>query len=170
MRVIEGFEEMIPKVYGLHRTIFLRAKYQFEELPPRFFVECARSTTPKTELVVCERNDGRIVGSLMIFYDEHEQQNKRIGIDYDNPDSGLVYNLLNYTGIQRAIARRIPTLWMGQSSYIPKMRMGGQLEDQYLFIKAYDPILKPSLPLQRWWMARYSAANVAAGVERGTSI
>jgi hypothetical protein len=170
MRVIEDFEEMIPKVYGLHRTIFLRANYQFEDLPPRFFVECARSATPKTELVVCERNDGRLVGSLMIFYDEHEQQNKRIGIDYDNPDSGLVYNLLNYTGIQRAIARRIPTLWMGQSSYIPKMRMGGQLEDQYLFIKAYDPILKPSLPLQRWWMARYSAARVAAGVEQGTSI
>jgi len=25
-------------------------------------------------LVVCERNDGRIVGSLLIFYDETEQQ------------------------------------------------------------------------------------------------
>jgi hypothetical protein len=170
LRVIEDFEEMIPRVFGLHRAVFLRAKYQFEELPPRFFVECARSTTPKTELVVCERNDGRIAGSLMIFYDEREQQNKRIGIDYELPDSGLVYNLLNYTGIQRAIARGIPSLWLGQSSYVPKTRMGGRLEDQYLFIKAYDPMLKPTLPLQRWWMARYSAANVEAGVEKGMSI
>jgi len=170
LRVIEDFEEMIPRVFGLHRAVFLRAKYQFEELPPRFFVECARSTTPKTELVLCERTDGRIAGSLMIVYDEREQQNKRIGIDYELPDSGLVYNLLNYTGIQRAIARGIPSLWLGQSSYVPKTRMGGRLEDQYLFIKAYDPMLKPTLPLQRWWMARYSAANVEAGVEKGISI
>ena len=166
IRVIEDFESMVPRVFPLHRAVFLKAKYQFEELPPRFFAECARTTSPRTELLVCERiGDGRIVGSLMIFYDEREQQNKRIGIDYSIEESGLVYNLLNYTGIQRAIARGIKTLWLGQSSYLPKTRMGGALEDQYLLIKAYDPLLKPSIPLQRWWMSRYSAANIAAGLE-----
>jgi len=169
LRVIEDFEEMIPRVFPLHRAVFLKAKYQFEELPPRFFVECARSTSPKSELVVCETADGRIAGSLLIFYDDREQQNKRIGIDYSNAESGLVYNLLNYTGIQRAIARGIATLWLGQSSYLPKTRFGGVLEDQYLLIKAHDPMLKPTLPLQRWWMARYSAANIMAGLENGTS-
>lgn len=171
LRVIEDFEEMVPRVYGLHRAVFLKAKYQFEELPPRFFVECARSTDPKAELVVCERiADGRIVGSLMIFYNDREQQNKRIGIDYDIADSGLIYNLLNYTGIQRAIARGLQTLWLGQSSYVPKTRLGGELDDQYLLIKAYDPVLKPTLPLQKWWMSRYSAAKVLAGVEQGVSL
>lgn len=171
LRVIEDFEEMVPRVFPLHRAVFLKAKYQFEELPPRFFVECARSRNPKSELVVCERvADRRLVGSLMIFYDEHEQQNKRIGIDYGIDESGLVYNLLNYTGIQRAIGRGIRTLWLGQSSYVPKTRLGGDLDDQYLLIKAYDPLLKPTLPLQRWWMSRYSAANVLAGVEQGVSL
>ena len=170
LRVVEDFEEMIPRVFPLHRAVFLKAKYQFEELPPRFFVECARTKAPRTELVVCERNDGHIAGSLMIFYNEREQQNKRIGIDYDLPDSGLIYNLLNYTGIQRAIERGIATLWLGQSSYVPKTRLGGTLEDQYLYIKAYDPLLKPTLPLQRWWMSRYSAAKVMAGVEEGVSL
>jgi hypothetical protein len=148
--------------------VFLKAKYQFEELPPRFFVECARCASPKTELVLCERNDGRIVGSLLIFYDDREQQNKRIGIDYDIADSGLIYNLLNYTGIQRAIARGLTTLWLGQSSYLTKTRLGGEIEDQYLLIKAYDPMLKPTLPLQCWWMERYSAANIIAGLGKGT--
>jgi hypothetical protein len=170
LRAIDDFEEMIPRVFPLHRDVFLRAKYQFEELPPRFFVECARTKNPRTELIVCERNDGRIAGSLMIFYNEREQQNKRIGIDYDLADSGLIYNLLNYTGIQRAIERGISTLWLGQSSYVPKTRLGGELDDQYLYIKAYDPLLKPTLPLQRWWMSRYSAANVLAGVEQGVSL
>lgn len=170
LRVIDDFEEMIPRVFPLHRAVFLKAKFQFEELPPRFFVECARSTSPKSELVVCETTDGRIAGSLLIFYDDREQQNKRIGIDYSNAESGLVYNLLNYTGIQRAIARGIGTLWLGQSSYLPKTRFGGVLEDQYLLIKAHDPMLKPTLPLQRWWMSRYSAANILAGLEKGTPL
>jgi len=170
LRVIEDFEEWIPRIYPLHRAVFLKAKYQFEELTPRFYVECARCTNPRSELVLCERNDGRIAGSLLIIYNEQEQQNKRVGIDYELPDSGLIYNLLNYTGIQRAISRGIPLLWLGQSSYLPKTRLGGDLDDQYLLIKAYDPTLKPTLPLQRWWMARYSAANVLAGVEQGISI
>jgi predicted N-acyltransferase len=170
LRVVEDFEHLVPKVFSLYRAVFLKAKYQFEELPPRFFVECSRSTDPKTEMVICERTDGRIVGSLLIFYNDHEQQNKRIGIDYDLADSGLIYNLLNYTGIQRAISRGLTTLWLGQSSYLPKTRLGGELEDQFLLIKAYDPVLKPTLPLQRWWMSRYSAAKIQAGLENGVSI
>lgn len=170
LSVHEEFEHLVPRIFPLHRAVFLKAKYQFEELPPRFFVECARSTEPRSELVLCERNDGRLVGSLVIFYDEEEQQNKRIGIDYDIADSGLIYNLLNYIGIRRAIERRLKTVWLGQSSYVPKTRLGGELEDQYLLIKAYDLTLKPTLPLQRWWMARYSAANVRAGLERGSSV
>lgn len=169
LRTFQNFEHLIPRVFLLHRTVFLRAKYQLEELSPQFFVECARSARPKTELVICERDDGRIVGSLMIFYNDHEQQNKRIGIDYSLADSGLIYNLLNYTGIQRAIKRAITTLWLGQSSYLAKTRLGGEIEDQYVLMKAYDPLLKPTLPLQRWWMTRYSAANTRSLLESGAS-
>jgi len=170
LRVVEDFEDLIPLVFPLYRAVFLKAQYQFEELPPRFFVECARSTSPRTEMIMCERNDGRLVGSMLIFYDDNEQLNKRIGIDYSLEESGLIYNLLNYTGIQRAIGRGISTLWLGQSSYVPKSRMGGVLEDQYLLIKAFDLTLKPTLPLQRWWMSRYSAAHIQVGLEQGLSI
>lgn len=163
LQAYDDFEHLVPKVFGLHRAVFLKAKYQFEELPPSFFVECSRSTNPRTELVTCTRSDGRIVGSLLIFYNDWEQQNKRIGIDYEIADSGLIYNLLNYTGIRRAIDRGLTTVWLGQSSYVPKLRLGGELDDQYLLLKAYDPLLKPTLPLQRLWMNRYSAANVLAG-------
>jgi len=170
LRTVEDFEHWIPRVFPLHRSVFLKAKYQLEELSPQFFVECARSVSPRTELVVCERYDGRIVGSLLIFYDDHEQQNKRIGIDYTLADSGLIYNLLGYTGIQRAIGRGLKTLWLGQSSYLTKTRLGGEIEDQYVLMKAYDPLLKPTLPLQRWWMTRYSAANIRGSLERGDSL
>lgn len=169
IRVVEDFEAVLPQVLSLYRAVFLKAKFQFEELTPQFFVEASRSIDPKTELLICEMLDGRIAGSMLTFYNSHEQLNKRIGIDYSNPDSGLIYNLLNYTGIKRAIERGIATLWLGQSSYLVKTRMGGRLEDQYVFIKAYDPLLRPTLPLQRWWMSRYSAAKILAGLENGGS-
>lgn len=170
LRVVADFEHLVPRIYPLHRAVYLRAKYQFEELPPRFFVECARSTRPQTELVVCETPDGRIAGSLLVFYDEREQLDKRIGIDYGLADSGLIYNLLNYTGLQRAIERGLSTVWLGQSTYLPKTRIGGGLEDQYLLLKAYKPALKPTLPLQRWWMGRYSRESIQTGLEQGVSI
>ena len=170
LRAFDDFEHLVERVFPLHRAVFLKAKYQFEELPPRFFVESARSTRPSTELVVCEDRDGRIVGSILIFFSDREQLNKRIGVDYRLADSGLIYNLLNYEGIKRAIGRGIATVWLGQSTYLPKTRMGGELEDQYLLLKAYQAALKPSLPLQRAWMARYSAARVTAGLEQGVSI
>ena len=166
----DDYEPWIPRVFALHRRVFLKAKYQFEELPPSFFAECAKSTNPRTELLVCERSDGRVVGSLLIFYNDREQQNKRIGIDYDIADSGLIYNLLNYAGIRRAVERGLKTLWLGQSSYLVKTRYGGVLEDQYLLLKAHDPLLKPTLPLQRWWMNRYSAASIRSGLEQGMAL
>jgi hypothetical protein len=169
LRVLEDFEGMIPRVYPLFRGTFLKAKYQFEELPPRFFVECARSRWPRTELVLCEEKDD-LVGALLIFYDETRQLNKRIGVDYDHPDGGLIYNLLNYQGLIRAIERRIPTVYLGQSTYLPKIRMGGQLEDQHLFVKGYNPVIRLSLPAQRAWMARYRAEKVLEGLKAGRSI
>ncbi|HYL05016.1 MAG TPA: GNAT family N-acetyltransferase [Thermoanaerobaculia bacterium] len=169
LRVVEDFEHLVPRIFPLHRAVFLKARYQFEELPPRFFAECAKSTRPRTELVVCETPEGRIVGSLLIFYDTGEQLNKRIGLDYGQADTGLIYNLLNYTGLRRAIERGLPTVWLGQSAYLPKTRMGGELEDQYVLLKALNPALKPSLPLQRRWMARYSAAKIQAEVEQGVA-
>jgi hypothetical protein len=167
LRTVEDFEDLVPRIFPLNRAVFLKAKFQFEELPPRFYAECARSTSPKTELVICETKQGKIVGSLLIFYNREEQLNKRIGIDYDLADSGLIYNLLNYTGLQRAIERGVKTVRLGQSSYLVKTRMGGELEDQFALLKAYNPALKPSLPLQRWWMARYSAARIREELKQG---
>lgn len=168
LRAVEDFAPLVPRVYPLLRATFLRARYQFEELPPRFFSECSGSEHPRTEMILCEQ-DGAVAGALLVFYDAHQQLNKRIGIDYRRSDSGLIYNLLNYEGIRRAIERGISTLLLGQSSYLPKTRMGGELTDQYLLIKGYRPLLRVSLPVQNLWMRRYRAARVLAEVERGES-
>jgi len=75
-------------------------------------------------------------------------------------------HLLNYTRHPTAISHGLKTLWLGQSSYLPKTRLGGELEDQYLLLKAYDIALKPTLPIQRWWMSRYCAPKIQAGLEK----
>lgn len=179
LRTVSDFAALVPAVYPLMRRVFLKAKYQFEELPPRFFAECSGSENPQTELILCEEagdggggngNGGEIVGAMLVFYDHRQQLDKRIGVDYDRPDSGLIYNLLNYQGLIRAIERGIPVVELGQSAYLPKTRYGGELTDQYLMLKAHSAALKPTLPLQRVWMRRYRAEAIREQVARGVAV
>ncbi|MEM7050930.1 MAG: GNAT family N-acetyltransferase [Acidobacteriota bacterium] len=169
LRAVEDFESLIPRLFPLFRSVFLRAKYQFEELPPAFLVECNRSRRPLTEMILCEKGD-EPVGAMLVFYDRVQQLNRRIGVDYDDADSGLIYNLLNYQGLIRAIDRGIEHVDLGQSSYLVKTRMGGELTDNYLLLKSYSLALKPSLPFQKWWMNRYRAEQVLAGLKQGVQI
>ncbi|HEX2573589.1 MAG TPA: peptidogalycan biosysnthesis protein [Polyangia bacterium] len=165
LRAVDDYAHLVPAVYPLFRATYLKARFQLEELPPGFFVECARATTPRSELLVCEK-EGRIVGSYLVLFEGGQQLNKRIGIDYRSPDSALIYCALNYYCLRRAIERDVTVSYLGQTTYTPKVRMGGQLEDQFLYIKGYDLGVRLSLPLQKLWMARFRAARVRQEMER----
>lgn len=158
-RFVSDYEPLIPRVYPLWRATYLKARFKLEELPPRFFVECARSSPPASELLVCER-DGAIVGAYLTFYAGGQQLNKRIGMDYTDPDCPVIYNALNIHCLLRAAERGVPLSYLGQTTYTPKLRLGGQLEDQFLFIKAYRVSVKLGLPLQKLWNRRYRAQMV----------
>ncbi|HKD80593.1 MAG TPA: GNAT family N-acetyltransferase [Candidatus Angelobacter sp.] len=164
LQQVTDFAEWIPSVYPLFRNTFLKAKYQFEELSPRFFEECANSTTPKTKMILCLKGS-QIVGALLMFYDSREQLSKRIGIDYRQEDTPLIYNLLMYEGLRHAVECGIEKVHLGQSTYVPKTRMGGQLDDQYLFLKAFSTDLRISMPLQRAWLNRYRSDRVLKNLQ-----
>ena len=103
----------------------------------------------------------------MLFFGRGQQQNKRIGIDYSDERSPLIYNALNLHSLLRAIERGIPLCYQGQTTYTPKIRIGGRLEDQFLFIKGYRFSVRLSLPLQRRWMQQYRAERIEHDVKRG---
>ena len=137
LEVIDDFKDLNIEICALFRNTFVKAKYQFEEFSPHFFYSLAESENPQTELIVC-KNDGKIVGALMNLYRHNQVQlNKRIGMDYSQEDTGLIYMLLNYYGIKSAIEHGVKKIYLGQSTYIPKTRLGGYLEDQFLFMKTY---------------------------------
>jgi hypothetical protein len=159
LRAVQDYASMIPDVYPLFRATYLKAQFKLEELPPGFFVECSRALVPSSELILCEKGS-HIIGAYFVLYTAQQQLNKRIGIDYSDADSAAVYNVLNYHCLIRAVERGIPISYLGQTSYTPKVRMGGILENQFLFIKGYDPGVRASLPLQKAWMWRYRAARV----------
>jgi len=159
MRVLTDYASVIPDVYPLFRATYLKAQFKLEELPPRFFVECNRAQPPSSELVLCQKGS-RTVGAYLALYNQEQQLNKRIGIDYSDEESPVVYNLLNYFCILRAIERGIPLSYLGQTTYTPKMRMGGRLENQFLYVKGYDLGVRLTLPIQKAWMARYRAELV----------
>ncbi|MCA9706078.1 MAG: hypothetical protein KDK70_09545, partial [Myxococcales bacterium] len=166
MRFVSDYAELMPRIYPLLRATYLKAPVKLEELPPRFVIDCASVTPPSSELLVCERGD-RIVGAYLIFFHKGQQLNKRVGIDYADPQSPLIYNALNIHSLLRAAERGIGLSYLGQTSYTPKLRLGGQLEDQFLFIKGHRLSTRLSLPLQRRWSLRFRAADVADAVKRG---
>lgn len=159
IRYESDYADLIPRIYPLFRATYLKATYKLEEPPPAFFYECARAQPPGSEVILCER-EGRIAGAYLIYFHGGQQLNKRVGIDYSDEESALVYNAINYHSILRGVERGIPLSYMGQSTYTPKLRMGGKLEDQFLFIKGYQLSVRLSLPIQQRWMNRYRAANI----------
>ncbi len=166
LRFISDYAELTPRIYPLLRATYLKAPFKLEELPPRFVQECAVANPPSSELLVCER-DGEFVGAYLIFSHKGQQLNKRVGIDYRDPDSPLIYNALNIHSLLRAAERGIPLSYLGQTSYTPKLRLGGVLENQHLFIKGYRLSTRLSLPLQKRWMQRFRAQDIGRAVKQG---
>jgi hypothetical protein len=169
LRVVKDFASLIPDVYPLFRATYMKAQFKLEELPPQFFVECGRAHPPSSEMVLCEKGS-RIVGAYLVLYNAEQQLNKRIGIDYTEEESPVIYNVLNYYCIIRAIERGIPLSYLGQTTYTPKVRMGGRLEDQFIYVKGYDLGARLSLPLQRAWMNRYRAEQVHKQMEASAAL
>ncbi|HEV2861426.1 MAG TPA: GNAT family N-acetyltransferase [Pyrinomonadaceae bacterium] len=155
----EDFAELVPAVYPLFRQTFLKAKYHFEELSPYFYRECAASRSPRTELLVCEK-EGRRVGSVMLVWNSREFAIKRVGVDYAHEESGLVYNVMMYEGMRRAIERGVPQVSLGQSTYVPKTRLGGVMQNLHLYLKGFKLSLHASFPVQRLWLRRYRSDRV----------
>jgi Acetyltransferase (GNAT) domain len=166
LRTIRDFANLVPSIYPLFRATYLKAKFKLDELSPRFFEECSQARTIGSEVVVCER-EGRPVGAYMVLHSPTEQQNKRIGLDYSEEDPAAVYNAMNYHCIRSAVERRVATTYLGQTTYLAKLRFGGKLEDQFLFVKGHRLAVRASLPAQRWWMQRYRSEEVKKRVAAG---
>jgi len=165
LSTFKDFADLVPVIYPFFRQTFLKAQFQLEELSPAFFRECDASTHPQSEVVVCEK-DGCPVGAIMILYNSRELQIKRVGIDYSQEDSGLIYNMMMYEGMKRAIELGIPNVSLGQSTYIPKMRLGGQMENVFIFLKGFSFSLHAGFPAQKLWLARYSTDRMTQALAK----
>lgn len=168
-QVIQKYSHMIDDIFPLFRSTYLKARYQFDEATPRFFYECSLSENPKTELIVCRYN-GVIVGALINFYNDDEQLNKRIGIDYRCEHAPLIYTSLMYKGIRSAIEKDVKKVYLGQSTYVPKIRLGGEIEDEYFYVKAYDPLLRISMPWQKKYSENFKSERVLSLAAEGVSV
>jgi hypothetical protein len=166
---IDDYSDLIDLIYPLFRATYLKAKYQFDEATPYFFAQCAKTRDLGTELIVCKK-DGHVVGALINFFNDREQLNKRIGIDYRDEDTPLIYTSLMYEGMRSAINRGLKRVYLGQSTYVPKVRLGGQVEDEYFYVKPYDSALKLSMPWQHRLSSGYKAERVEKLALEGISV
>lgn len=165
-RFVDDYAPLVRVAFPLFRRTYLKAPYKFEELSPHFFEEMSRTEQPRSRMLLCEQ-EGRVVGVALLLFDAQAQQIKRIGIDYEQDDTGLVYNMLMYQSLTHAIEHKVSSFYMGQSSFTPKVRMGGRLEDQFLYLKGYSLSLRASFQAQKFWLNRYSVERVTASLAEG---
>lgn len=168
-KITNDYTDLIDEIFPLFRSTYLKARYQFDEALPAFFHECSKSKDPKTEIITCHYNN-KIVGALINFYNEKEQLNKRIGVDYSCEHTPLIYTSLMYKGIKSALNKGVKKVYLGQSTYVPKVRLGGKIEDVFFYVKAYDPLLKLSLPWQKKYSKNFRSEQVVSLASKGVSV
>ena len=168
-RRVDDYRDLVDVLYPLFRATYLNARYQFEESLPSFVAQAAQSINPATEVILCEKA-GQPVGALMNFYEGDQQLNKRIGLDYAQPETPVIYASLMYEGIRSAIERGVKCVHLGQSTYVPKLRLGGELEDLFFFVKPYDVVTRMVLGLEALWLRRYRKERVLQLFEQGVSV
>lgn len=166
---ISDYGHMVDEIFPLLRGTYLKAKYQLDEGIPEFVHACSEVQDMGTELIVARKN-GEVVGALINFFRDGEQLNKRIGIDYRQEETPLIYTSLMYQGIRSAVERGCKRVYLGQSTYVPKMRLGGRAEDMYFYVKPYDPLLKLMMPFSKRWSSDYMACKVEAQALAGISV
>ncbi|MEO1335169.1 MAG: GNAT family N-acetyltransferase [Myxococcota bacterium] len=167
--IVEDYSAMIADIYPLLRATYRKANYKFDDATPWFLHEACSSVEPKSELIAC-RNGGRLVGALVNFFDGDAYMAKRIGIDYTDEMAPLIYTALMYRGIERAIERGCKQLYLGQSTYVPKMRLGGVIENEYFYVKVFDPVLRLTIPWQKRLSQAYEAKRVTEMALQGVSV
>lgn len=167
--IVDDIQPYVDVVYPLFRATYLKAKYQFDESLPAFLHQVGEIKELGKELILC-RKEGRVVGALLNLYDGSEQLNKRIGIDYQEEDTALIYASLMYQGMASAIRRGLKRVYLGQSTYVPKVRLGGELEDEYFCVKPYDSLLRMTMPWQKRRSENYRAERVESLALQGTSV
>ncbi len=139
--------------YPLYSQVMGRTPTKLEILNEGFFQELYEQFEAELTVIAIKR-DHEVLGAALLIQHRGELTFLFVGIDYPLRDRYDVYfNLLNAI-VELAISGGFAILDLGQTSYEPKLRLGGEphpmrfyfgatSRPRYLLLKALSPLLFP---------------------------
>ncbi len=131
---ITGVEDEIEHLYWQtheHR----KASYElFDEVPRGYFRELMRGLDGRAKVLLLHSGD-RLVGFNLFIVERDRIVGKHMGLRYPDARTLNAYFINWLEMVRWCIARRIPAMQVGQSSYVLKARLGCTLERSWIYAR-----------------------------------
>lgn len=131
------------EVHALYESVWSRAEYRLEKLPPEFFREAGRRFGESASMTVARDADNRIVAFIFGLTDANgEYHNLYGGVNQrqDAEDRIDLYFNIQYHDLDRALKSGAKAIHLGQTADEFKVRLGGVPRELFAYARAVNPV------------------------------
>ena len=134
IKVVDGVEDIIDDVYRLYLNTYHAAEVRFEFLTKEFFINVSRHLKPHTKYFLYYVNGELSAFNLCFVYNDL-LIDKFIGFDYEIARQYSLYFVSWCFNIEWCLKNSIRFYQVGQTDYLPKIKLGGSLIPLYAYVK-----------------------------------
>lgn len=146
MEVLNDYFVYASELAILWRNVYDKAhEYRREVLLEDFFQNMALILKEKTAVILA-RIKGRLVGFMLLLFDDETMTPVFCGLDYNCSREAAVYFNLFYKSIEVAIDRKMKKIDFGITTLVPKLELGARVEPQYMYMKHFNKIANLVIP------------------------
>jgi len=121
-----------------------KQRLKHERLAPGYFHDCANELGDTCKMLIARVRD-KIIGFALLFENEDDIVNVRMGMDYKyNKEYDLYYHLL-YENIMYCLQGKKKRLYTSQTCYRPKLEVGAKLLPLHTYFRFTNPIMQKVL-------------------------
>jgi hypothetical protein len=150
--------EFSPEHHALYEQVLSRSVGRLERLTLGFF-----RNLPSAFRLATFQDNGRILGWTIALRDGNHRAFFMGGRDYAAPAGRPLYFAMLAVLLRDAIAEGTRSLDLGQTAEVPKLRLGGKLQEKTMLGRHSSPVLRGVLHLGRGLLSyrrRVPAAHV----------
>lgn len=134
IKVVDGVEDIIDDVYKLYLNTYHAGEVKFEFLTKDFFINISKNLKPHTKYFLYYVDDQLAAFNLCFVYD-HLLIDKFIGFDYEIAHQYSLYFISWCFNIEWCLKNSIRYYQVGQTDYLPKIKLGGSPIPLYAYAK-----------------------------------
>ncbi len=131
---------VLHDIMAMYAETRSRSDWAFEELTPAYFHEVIKRL-PNRSAMALYYNDSRLIGANLILFDETRLLDKffvmrsREGRQFD------LYFLSWFHNVKMCLDRKIPVYQSGQEGYETKLRLGSELQENWICYRHTNPLV-----------------------------